>query len=288
MKQYPKISVITPTFNQGHFIETTILSVIHQQYPNLEFIIFDGGSTDNTVAVIKKYEKSIHYWVSQKDDGQADAINQGFKKATGDIICWLNSDDSFLPGTLQLVANSMDINKEQIFAGNCIHIKHNSSFCYGSNVKQLSENHSIYDFDFLIQPSTFFTKKAWDKTGELNSKLTFCFDWDWFIRAQKNAVDFIYTEKYLSLYLLHDAHKSGSGDNRRFEEIKEIYRKNELTKQLKAAILLHQKKENIHKILRFSEKFGLQKFQHIFVKVRFPSLFQYRWQFLHPILNSLN
>ena len=138
MKQYPKISVITPTFNQGHFIETTILSVIHQQYPNLEFIIFDGGSTDNTVAVIKKYEKSIHYWVSQKDDGQADAINQGFKKATGDIIFWLNSDDSFLPGTLQLVANSMDINKEQIFAGNCIHIKHNSSFCYGSNVKQLS------------------------------------------------------------------------------------------------------------------------------------------------------
>ncbi len=91
--QLPKISIITPSYNQGKFIEETILSVINQQYSNLEFIIIDGGSTDNTVDIIEKYSTQITYWVSEKDEGQSDAINKGFLKATGEIINWLNSDD---------------------------------------------------------------------------------------------------------------------------------------------------------------------------------------------------
>lgn len=97
----PKISIVTPSFNQGRYIEQTIQSVLDQGYPNLEYIIIDGGSTDNTVEIIKKYSSRIKYWVSEPDNGQTDAINKGFAKCTGDIFNWINSDDYYEPGTFE-------------------------------------------------------------------------------------------------------------------------------------------------------------------------------------------
>lgn len=99
----PKISVVTPSFNQAKFIEQTILSVVNQGYPNLEYIIIDGGSSDDSVEIIKKYEDRVAYWVSEKDDGFAHAINKGFARATGDIFCWVNSDDLLFPGSLEII-----------------------------------------------------------------------------------------------------------------------------------------------------------------------------------------
>jgi glycosyltransferase involved in cell wall biosynthesis len=90
---YPKITIVTPSFNQGEFLEETIQSVLNQGYPNLEYIIIDGGSTDKSVDIISKYSKELSYWVSEKDNGQSEAINKGFRKATGEIVTWLNSDD---------------------------------------------------------------------------------------------------------------------------------------------------------------------------------------------------
>jgi glycosyltransferase involved in cell wall biosynthesis len=103
-KLFPKISIVTPSFNQGQFLEKTILSIITQNYPNLEYIIIDGGSTDNSVKIIKKYQKYLKYWQSKKDHGQADALNIGFRHSTGEILCWLNSDDILLPYSLNLIA----------------------------------------------------------------------------------------------------------------------------------------------------------------------------------------
>src|SRR5688500_13464995 len=100
----PKISVITSSYNQGKFIEETILSVIGQGYENLEYLVIDGGSTDESVDIIRKYEKQIHYWVSEKDRGQSEAINKGITRSTGEIFTWINSDDLLLPGALHKAA----------------------------------------------------------------------------------------------------------------------------------------------------------------------------------------
>ena len=110
---WPKFTIIIPTYNQGQFIEETIRSILLQNYPNLELLIFDGGSTDNTVEIIKKYENWINYWVSESDRGQSHAINKGLEKVTGELINWVNSDDSLTQQSLFEVANYFNKNKDR-------------------------------------------------------------------------------------------------------------------------------------------------------------------------------
>ena len=114
---YSTISIITPSYNQGQFIEQTINSVLDQNYPNLQYIIIDGGSTDDTVSIIKKYEHHLTYWVSEKDTGQASAINKGLQHCTGEIFNWLNSDDYLQPGALQKIANAFSEKTVDLVAG---------------------------------------------------------------------------------------------------------------------------------------------------------------------------
>ena len=185
---YPKISIVTPSFNQGGFIEETIQSVLNQNYPNLEYIIIDGGSTDNSVEIIKKYENKIHYWVSEKDDGQSDAINKGFSKATGDIFYWINSDDYLLPDTLIKIAalnwtpnigaivgigHIVNLNKE---------INYTPPFYEPITTEQLYNWTNNKDF---MQPACFFSKTAWNDCGPLNKDLYFCMDVDLWIKISK-------------------------------------------------------------------------------------------------------
>jgi glycosyltransferase involved in cell wall biosynthesis len=216
--KYPRITIVTPSYNQAQFLEETILSVIGQHYPKLEYIIMDGGSTDNSVEVIKKYEKHLTYWVSEKDGGQGNAINKGFGMATGDILGWLNSDDLYLSGVFNFVVSKLDISKSELLLGNCFHFREGLPESWGSNVSGEHAKVDLRQRDYVIQPSTFWTKTAWLNTGPLDETLNFAFDWDWFIRARNAGVHFKPQNKYLSLYRFHGSHKTSTGGETRRDE----------------------------------------------------------------------
>lgn len=223
---YPKISIVTPSFNQGQFLEQTILSVLGQNYPSLEYIIIDGGSTDSSPEIIRKYEKHLKYWISEPDKGQSHAINKGFEKATGDILSWLNSDDLLMPGVLNSIFKKFLNVQEGVFLGECIHIKENSDsiISWGSSVGKALNKEDLNVYDFIIQPSTFWTRDTWFKVGPLKEYLHFAFDWDWYLRAQKLNIPFIPLNSTISLYRIHDKHKSVTGGILRQKEILEIYK----------------------------------------------------------------
>jgi glycosyltransferase involved in cell wall biosynthesis len=222
---YPKVSIITPSYNQGQFIEDTILSVLGQNYPNLEYIIIDGGSTDGTVEIIKKYEKQISYWVSEKDHGQSHALNKGFEIATGDILAWLNSDDLYMPGALFFIASQVADKQPGIYFGNCIHFgeSDNGVSTLGSNVVNAHKSYDLAYWDYIIQPSAFWTSSAWHICGKLREDLHFGFDWEWFLRAKKMAIPFHSIARCLSMYRSHNAHKTGTGGSERQRELLKIY-----------------------------------------------------------------
>jgi glycosyltransferase involved in cell wall biosynthesis len=212
MTTLPKISIITPSYNQGHFIEETITSVLDQNYPNLEYIIMDGGSKDDTVEVIKKYQRYITYWVSEKDKGQSDAINKGFRKATGDVINWLNSDDYYEPGTLLHVG--------EIFSDPDVMAYCGKSRIFSSDHERPSPGTDIYNDNLektigwarIDQPETFFRKMALDESGYLNENLHFVMDKDLWVRflCQFGIDNIRKDDRMLAHFRLHGESKTVS------------------------------------------------------------------------------
>jgi len=183
---WPRISIVTPSYNQGQFLEETIRSVLLQGYPNLEYIIMDGGSTDNSAAIIKKYEPWLTYWVSEPDNGQADAIHRGFVKATGNIVCWVNSDDFLLPSALLLVGKSFAEVSDLEFAiggGIIIDIKRNLIRKYYSFPQDFCS--LLGGGEFFLQMSSFWHRDAYESEGGLDTSLKFCFDYDLFLRLAR-------------------------------------------------------------------------------------------------------
>jgi len=225
----PKISVVTPSFNQGKYLESTIRSVIGQNYPNLEYILIDGGSTDHSVQIIKKYVSHFSYWQSQKDRNQTDAINQGLNRATGDILCWLNSDDMHFPDTLDKVANEFLTKenglKEQLLIGNYISIHPHVNKVYTGDAIKKHETLDIRLMDYIRQPSSFWSKSVWDKVGDLNEALDFGMDWDWYIRVAEAGIPFHPVADYLSIDMRYDTTKTALGGEKRIRELANILSK---------------------------------------------------------------
>lgn len=251
----PKISIVTPSFNQGKYLERTILSVIEQNYPNLEYIIIDGGSTDNSVEIIKKYERHLAFWISEKDNGQSAAINKGLAKCTGDIIAWLNSDDYYEAGAFRTVIKEFSENPAVgVVYGNCRAIYTNSQ---GNIIKQtIVEPRDINTFNLLTywvspflppQPSIFWLKKYQDKTTLLNVSLNYAMDLDFWLQLDRVAI-FKRTNEVLSNYLIHAESKSGStgGFEKFIPEWKHVIKENLKDKSFSF-------KFNYHKI-KFLEK----------------------------------
>ena len=176
-----KISIITPSYNQGGFIEDTINSIIDQNYPNLEYIIIDGGSKDSTVDIIEKYKNDISHWVSEKDNGQSHAINKGFLKASGDIIAWLNSDDLYLPEVLKLVAETFNNHPEvDLIYGDVLNF-------YPDGAEKYYKVKEFEPVDFLSrvsihQPAVFWRRKILDEIGFLDEDLHYVMDYDLWAR----------------------------------------------------------------------------------------------------------
>lgn len=225
-KSLPKISIITPSYNQGAFLEQTILSVLGQGYPDLEYIIMDGGSTDDSVEIIRKYESSLTHWESKQDNGQAHAINKGFAMATGEIVGWLNSDDMYLPGALDFVGRFFADNlagRPGLLFGNCVHICEKDSTASGSDVRRKHETMNLELVDYIIQPSSFWNRKTMDTVGYLLEKYHYGFDWEWFVRAGRAGVEFHPVDRFLSVYRIHESHKTGTGGKERLRELADLF-----------------------------------------------------------------
>ena len=193
MINYPKISIVTPSYNQGEYLEETILSVINQNYPNLEYVIIDGGSTDNSVEIIKKYQKHLKYWVSEKDNGQSNAINKGFKKLTGDVFNWLNSDDYLEEGALFKIGEEFKKDKKlDVLAFNFYQVDENSIILNVHKGTQLLNpiEKSIGYVRPLIQPATFFKMEKIRKVFPIKESLHYSMDFEMWTRFIINFPNF--------------------------------------------------------------------------------------------------
>lgn len=219
---HPRITVVTPSFNQAAYLEATILSVLGQRYPNLEFFVYDGGSTDGSVEIIKRYESELSGWISERDEGQSDAINRAFERSTGDILCWLNSDDLHWAHTLREVARCLAgrTNQPIIASGGCV-IFHESENRGGIVAPAAHDPGRLKRCDYIVQPSTFWTRAAWQQVGKLDQSLHYAFDWDWFLRALPIA-RFETVPAILSSYRIHSQHKSSGGSEKRRAEIEGV------------------------------------------------------------------
>ena len=217
-----KITVVTPSYNQGRYLEEAILSVLGQGYPDLEYLVMDGGSTDGSAEIIQRYDGDLAYWVSEPDGGQAAAINRGFEKATGDVLCWLNSDDMYLPGTLRYVAERLAEGGSGLLFGNCVHVIEGTGQAKGSNVERWHRVSDLRLHDYVIQPASFWTRETWERVGPLDETLRYSFDWDWYIRAHRAGVRLVPVSRQLAVYRLHADHKTGSRAKAREHELAEV------------------------------------------------------------------
>jgi len=183
--EWPRISIVTPSFNQGRFIEETIRSILLQGYPALEYMVIDGGSTDESVAIIRKYEPWLTHWVSEKDRGQSEAINKGMKMATGDIVAWLNSDDVYVPGALHQVAAAYTRNPAAVLwvgTTRAIDLEYREVYRLAPRWGTQRELADWGAAAIVPQPSAFYGAAAFRRAGGVNEVLYYAMDVDLVVR----------------------------------------------------------------------------------------------------------
>ena len=256
-----KISIITPSYNQAQFIERTILSVLNQEYKNVEYIVMDGGSTDGTLEILQKYSDRIK-WSSEKDGGQSDAINKGLAMATGDIVAYLNSDDTYEPDTFAKMVDFFEHNPDKNWVyGKCKIINENDheirkpitayknlllrKFSYA---KLLSEN-------FISQPATFWKRELHSQFGFFDESEHFCMDYEFWLRIGINNPAGV-IDSYLANFRYHTTSKSGSVNKKQFRDELRIAKKYSQGKTI--PIMLHEfnywKIVLVYRILNFFNK----------------------------------
>lgn len=186
MPELPRITIVTPSFNQGRFLTRTIESVLSQRYENLEYLVIDGGSTDGSIDIIRRYQDRLCYWVSERDEGQADAIAKGFARSTGQIMGWLNSDDLFLPGALATVAQTFSRSRDiQMTYGNIVVINEWNQMQYICIQTPARFETLFYGGQIINQEAVFWTRDLYNRVGGLNRQLQYALDYDLWIRMSR-------------------------------------------------------------------------------------------------------
>lgn len=226
-----RFSIVTPSFNQGRFIETTIKSVLNQTHEDVEYIIIDGGSSDNTGEIVNKYIPQINKYISEPDRGQTDAINKGFGYAEGDIYAYLNSDDCYFEDTLKKVDAIFSENPDvDVVYGDCVFTDHNGQFVrYFSEIWDYSQNRLLNNVNFIMQPSTFWRRKAFEKYGPFDTRLHYGFDWAYWCELAKNNCRFYRAREVLSANRVYEETKTSSGGKERLAELRSINKKYKTT-----------------------------------------------------------
>ena len=205
-----RISVVTPSYNQGAFLEKTIRSVLDQAGDGLEieYLIVDGGSRDNSVEIIRRYQDRLAWWVSERDAGQSDAINKGLRRATGDIVCWLNSDDYFAPGALRRVAEVLGSGAHQALVGHCVMVEPDGREQWlRGEFRSYLQLLSPYPPYRMHQPSIFWRRELMEQVGLLDESMHLIMDYDYWCRIARRH-PFVNVDAVLSYCHRHPAAKT--------------------------------------------------------------------------------
>jgi len=243
------ISIVTPSFSQGGFIERTLLSVLEQNYPNLEYFVQDGGSTDNTQAILKEYNEKLSGWKSENDSGQSQAINRGFDRTSGEIMAWLNSDDLLLPNTLAIISNYFQTHPDiDVVYGNRLLIDENDM----EIGRWLLPGHSdtaLSWADYIPQETLFWRRSIWEKAGgEIDESFRFAMDWDLLTRFRNSGAKFSHIPIFLGAFRIHQAQKTSAAisdigyqemDKIRERELGKLPAANEINKAVLPFLLRH-------------------------------------------------
>jgi len=218
-----KITIVTPSYNQAPFLEQTIRSVLDQDYPAIEYFVIDGGSNDGSLEIIKKYSDRLAGWVSEKDAGQTDAINKGFARATGSVLAWINSDDTYQPGAIREAMGLLsDYPSWGMVYGDTNFIDEN-----GRTIGKFSAAQTDYEklrqaYVHIPQQASFFRTDLWKKVGPLDPSFYFAMDYDLWVRLARIS-DLIYVRKQWANFRLHGGAKTIAADDRCWPEMLRVH-----------------------------------------------------------------
>ena len=217
------VSIVTPSFNQDRYIEETIRSVLAQDYPDIEYLIVDGGSTDNTVNIIRKYEDKLAAWVSEPDRGQTDAINKGFACAKGDILAWINSDDTYEPGAVSAAVKYLQEHPDTgMVYGDCNYIDESGDVIGKFNAAQTDYRLLRRGYTHIPQQTMFFRASLWKQIGPLDPSFYFAMDYDLWTRiARRSQIKYI--PQTWANFRLHASGKTIAADEHCWPEMIRVH-----------------------------------------------------------------
>jgi glycosyltransferase involved in cell wall biosynthesis len=224
METKPLVSIITPSFNQGKFLEETILSVLNQDYERIEYILIDGASTDNTLEIISKYKTRLAYSISEPDKGQTDVLNKGFSRASGQIMAWINSDDVYTPGVVREAVEFLVAHPQiGMVYGDLDFMDENGSIIGKFNAAQTDLAKLRRGFVHIPQPSTFFRADLWHKVGPLDPTFFFAMDYDLWTRLASISEFKYLPGKAWAKFRLHSDGKTITADDRCWPEMLRVH-----------------------------------------------------------------